>query len=198
MHNRGVTRREQVISSMLATAMRLGAEEVDVSRAVELAVRERKSFTDIGRELLPHVGVHLAQMAIARALREALEPDVYAAIRDRNQIQGATEGGFHMFPEGTDRDAALVHPCECKSGWCNEELADLLRLALDPSCHFVSGPYKGQTSWRVVAQRLNERYGQKRPKRNANSCYRRYRRFTDVASHADCEKGGTVIESKTG
>ncbi len=198
MNKRGLQRREQVVSSMIATATRLGTEEVDVSRAMHLALQEGKSFTDIGRELLPHVNVHLAQMAVARALREALEPELYAFIRERNQANGATEGGFHMFPEGTDRDEGLVSPCECKSGWPDEELADLLRFAMDPACHFVSGPYKGQTSWRVVAQRLNELYAEQRPKRNANSCYRRYRRLTDEPAHADCEKDGTVIESKTG
>lgn len=185
----------------MATAERLGAEEVDAARALELALKEGQTFSDIGRELLPHIQPRLAQMAIARALRAVMEPDAYAAIRDRNQETGATEGGFTMFPEGTDRDEALVRPCEAKSDWHSDELVALLRLALDPACFFVAGKHKGKTSWRVVAQRLNEQFADDRPMRNANACYRRYLRLTaeteDSAKASISQESGFSAKAQT-
>ena len=173
--------RRQVVGTLIAVAERLSSEPVDATRALALA-REGKTFTDIGIELLPEFDVRLAQMAVARALREVLGPDEYAEIRDRNMANGTTEGGYVMFPAGTDRDERLVAPCECKSNWDNDELIELVRLALDPACHFVAGRFKGQTSWRVVAQRLNEAYGSRRPMRNANACMRRSKRLVEKES----------------
>jgi hypothetical protein len=176
--------REHTVGTLIAVAQRLGAQEVNAARAVAMA-REGKTFTDIGAELLPNIDVRLAQMAIARALREVLDPPEYELLRNRNMVTGTIEGGFAMFPEGTDRDERLVAPCECKSHWEDDELTELVRLTLDPTCRFVAGPYKGQTSWRVVAQRLNEVYGERRPMRNANACMRRFKRLLSESVPTD-------------
>ncbi len=180
--------RVSVVGTVIAVAERLSAEEVDASRAVQLA-RNGLTFTDIGAELLPHIDVRVAQMAVARALRAVLDPDEYEEIRDRNQQNGTTEGGYAMFPAGTDRDPRLVAACDCKSGWADDELTDLVRLALSEECHFVAGRFKGQTSWRVVAQKLNDKYIDRRPMRNANGVMRRYKRM--LAEQPD----GTVDEA---
>lgn len=182
--------RKHTVGTMIAVAQRLGEHEVNAARAIAMA-REGKTFTDIGAELLPNIDVRLAQMAIARALREALDPPEYALLRNRNMVTGTIEGGFAMFPDGTDRDERLVAPCECKSNWDTDELAELVRLSLDPACHFVAGPYKGQTSWRVVAQRLNAAFGERRPMRNANACMRRFKRLISESVPTDA-----ISESK--
>lgn len=176
--SRKTANRERVVGTMIAVAQRLGTEEIDAQCAVRMA-REGLTFSDIGRELLPGTEVRLAQMAVARALREALDPAEYDTLRDRNIERGTIEGGYAMFPPGTDRDPALVEPCECKSDWADDELADLVGLSLDRACFFVSGKHKGTPSWRVIAQWLNAHYKDRRPPRNANACYRRFKRLME-------------------